>query len=204
MISIIGSGGHCISLINNFFKYKDISVIYDLCTPKKNKKIHGIKVEKFDIKKINKKEKLFIAIGDNILRKNIFYHLKKNNFIINNCISKKAKLIKPIIIKKGNSIFSNSYVGPKSKIGENNIINTGAIIEHEAEIGNNCNINPGVIICGKVKIGNNVVVGAGSIILENTEICSNVTIGAGSLINKSIKRIGLYYGSPAKFIRDAK
>jgi UDP-perosamine 4-acetyltransferase len=204
MISIIGSGGHAISLINNFFKYKDINIIYDVFTPKKNEKIHGIKIKKFDIKKINKKEKLFIAIGDNVLRKNIYYSLKKNNFTIDNCISEKANLIKPIVIEKGNYIFSDVYIGPKSKIGENNIINTGSIIEHETEIGNNCNINPGVIICGKVKIGNNVVVGAGSILLENTEICSNVIIGAGSLITKSIKRIGLYYGSPAKFIKDAK
>ena len=202
MISIIGSGGQCISLIKNFFNNQNINIIYDLNNPKTNEKILGIKVKKFKIKRLNKKEKIYISIGNNTLREKIYLLLKKKNFEIENSISDKAILIKPIIIKKGNSIFSNVYIGPKVKIGENNIINTGSIIEHETIIGNNCNINPGTILCGKVKIGNNVVIGAGSIILENIKISGNVIIGAGSLVNKSITKSGVYFGSPAKYVRN--
>ena len=42
----------------------------------------------------------------------------------------------------------NSYIGPKSNIGNNCIINTGSIIEHDAKIGNHCHISTGCIING--------------------------------------------------------
>ena len=200
MISIIGSGGHCISLISNFFYKKKINAIYDIKSLSK-KKILSINLKKLNLNKIKKKEFLYIAIGNNLIRKKIYNSLKKKKIKVKNCISKNATIIHPNKISNGNQIFSNVYIGPETIIGENNIINTGSIIEHEVIIGSHCNINPGSTVCGKVSIGNNVVVGAGSVVFENIHICDNVIIGGGTVVNKSITKPGIYYGSPAKFIR---
>ena len=45
------------------------------------------------------------------------------------------------------------------KIGENTLINTGALIDHHTTIGKNCHIAPGTNICGNVKLVGCVFIG---------------------------------------------
>lgn len=49
-----------------------------------------------------------------------------------------------------------------------------------------------------VKIGDNVFIGMDSIILCGVTICNDVIIGAGSVVSVSIRKPGVYTGSPAR------
>jgi sugar O-acyltransferase (sialic acid O-acetyltransferase NeuD family) len=201
-IYIIGSGGHCRSLINIIFNNKKkIAKIFDINVPKVNEKIFGVKVGKYDIKNISrlkKNNKLYLAIGNQKIRKRIFSILIKNKIKILNLIAKSAEISFDLKIMSGNVICSKVYIGPGVNIGNNNLINTSSIIEHEVTIGNHCNIAPGVIVCGRVNIGNNVSIGPGTTIIDNLKISDNVIIGAGSLVTKSIINDGTYFGKPIK------
>ena len=53
-----------------------------------------------------------------------------------------------------------------------------------------------------VSIGKHVIVGAGSIILPGCNIEEGCSVGAMSLINKSTYPWGIYFGVPAKRIKD--
>jgi UDP-3-O-[3-hydroxymyristoyl] glucosamine N-acyltransferase len=50
-------------------------------------------------------------------------------------------------------------------------------------------------------IGNNVSIGSNATILP-VKICDHVVIGAGSVITKDIVSPGVYFGNPAKKVRD--
>ena len=85
----------------------------------------------------------------------------------------------------------------RSKINNNCIINSGAIIEHDVKIKNS-HICPGVIIGGNTLIGQNCFIGLGSNIIDKIKIGSNTTLDLGSLVIKNIESNQVFAGSPAK------
>ena len=116
--------------------------------------------------------------------------------LINNEKYQKVYLYDHETIKEKDSIYRNKLIS-----GNNNIINSGALIEHEATIGNSNHIAPKSIIGGRVKIGNNVLIGLGSKILPGIKICSDVIIGAGAVVTKNINKPQTYIGIPAKVVK---
>ncbi|NMB64651.1 MAG: hypothetical protein GYA16_07255 [Spirochaetes bacterium] len=93
------------------------------------------------------------------------------------------------------------HIGPFCKIGDNNIINNGAIIDHEVSIGNHCHLAPNSTISGRTLIGDYVFLGVGATIIDKLKVCSNVTIGAGAVVTKDITEPGTYVGVPAVRIK---
>jgi len=87
------------------------------------------------------------------------------------------------------------------------IIRKNAQIFAKVNIGHNCNIGESTIICpgtmlaGGTKIGKNCYIWQGVITRSNISICDNVIIGAGSIVLKDINDPGVYFGSPAKYIK---
>ena len=143
---------------------------------------------------------IFLSIGDSNLRAK--YFLKFKNQIIRNTIFHSDSLQEEKI-KYGiaNQIFAHSYINSQVIIGDNNIINTGAIIEHGAIVGNHNHISIGAKICGRSTIGNKCLIGAGSVIVEKLSICDNVIIGAGAVVIRDINDAGTYVGNPVKRIK---
>jgi len=88
------------------------------------------------------------------------------------------------------------------KMGNNVVINLNCEIHHDCIIGNNCVLSPRVTLCGAVELSDNVFIGAGAIIIQNVKVGQNSIIGAGSVVLKNIEPDSLYYGNPARFIRN--
>lgn len=61
-----------------------------------------------------------------------------------------------------------------------------------------------IITEGRVFLGRHVIVGTNSTILPNVSIDEGCSIGANSLITKNLKSWGIYFGSPAKRIKERK
>jgi acetyltransferase-like isoleucine patch superfamily enzyme len=55
---------------------------------------------------------------------------------------------------------------------------------------------------GTVTLGRHVIVGSGSVILPRITIGEGSAVGALSLVTKSLKPWGIYFGSPAKLLKD--
>lgn len=131
------------------------------------------------------------------------------------------------IIKPSNlyscSLGDNVFIGPfveiqrGAKIGSFTRVSSHSFICELVTIGDNCFIGHGVMFIndlfkngktgGKIEnwqtthIGDNVLIGSNSTILP-VKICDHVVIGAGSVVTKNITKTGIYFGNPAKFIRD--
>lgn len=112
----------------------------------------------------------------------------------------------------GIAIGNGCFLGPQVVIHRGVIDDT--VLEEEvwvnslSQIGHGCRIGAqtmiaaGVIVCGSAKIGRGCWIGAGTIIREGVSICDDVRIGMGSLVTKDIQNPGIWFGKPAKWIKD--
>jgi sugar O-acyltransferase (sialic acid O-acetyltransferase NeuD family) len=193
---VLGSGGHSRVILENLYILNKKNIrLYDFnFSSKKNNLIFKNRVndfKKISKKEISKKNNIFLAIGDNNLRKKYFIRYR-DKINTPNLISKNSNISS--LSKVGIANFFNHFcfIGPNVIIGDNNIINTKSLIEHDVTIGSHCHIGPDVKIGGGSFIGNNVMCGIGSILINNIKICSNVILGAGSIVTKSISKPGTY------------
>ena len=212
-ILIIGSGGHSKVVINEIHKqgkYK-IEQIIDIKNFGKKLKIgkDEIKItnyKKFNWLKINRQTLLFVAIGDNFLRRKIVNEIKKKNKKIKwaTIVSLDAIVGNDVKFKPGSLVVSGSIINPGTKIGAHCIINTRSTIEHDNFFDDFSSCAPGVITGGNVKVGKDSFLGIRSTVLNNVKIGSKTIIGANSLVNKNCLSDHIYYGRPAKKIKKNK
>jgi sugar O-acyltransferase (sialic acid O-acetyltransferase NeuD family) len=141
---------------------------------------------------------LFVAIGDNALRKKLYNQAYTNGNTISTLIHPKANVSELAEVKSGTLICAGAIINPLAEIGAGVIINSGAIIEHECKIGNFTHVAPGAVLTGNVTVGELCFIGANTVIKQGTTICSNVTIGMGAVVTKNITEPGTYVGAPAR------
>lgn len=89
-------------------------------------------------------------------------------------------------IGQGSMIFHHATVNADSHIGQFNIINTAAVIEHGVMTKDFVHIAPRAVVLGDASIGYGSFVGAGAIIREGISIGQNCIIGAGVTIRHDI------------------
>jgi acetyltransferase-like isoleucine patch superfamily enzyme len=128
------------------------------------------------------------------------------------------------VILKGAKIGSNCninlnvFIENDVEIGNNVTVKPGVQIWNGLRIKDNVFIGPNVTFTNdkyprskqypeqfiQTIIREGASIGAGSVILCGLTIGKNAMIGAGSVVTKSIPDNELWYGSPAKFIREIK
>ena len=203
---IIGSGGHCRSVIKILlqkFSKQELKII-DLFNENLEESIMGIKTS--DIKDLNllnnkKNTNIYCAIGDNSIRGKYLQLARSLGFKTPCIVSKKASIDSSAKIHQGTFIGDLAYIGPKVVLGQDCIVNTGSIIEHETIIKDRCQISPNATICGRCIINENSFIGASATIIDKIQIATFTKIGAGATVIKSIHVGNLtWVGNPVKQI----
>ncbi|HLW09272.1 MAG TPA: UDP-3-O-(3-hydroxymyristoyl)glucosamine N-acyltransferase [Fermentimonas sp.] len=100
----------------------------------------------------------------------------------NTCIDRGS--LSTTLIESGVKINSNCHIAHNSKIGRNSFIGSNVTISGSVIIGQGCWIAPSVTIRDHLIIGDYCI------------------IGIGSVVTKSIPDNEVWYGVPAKYIRD--
>jgi len=200
-IIIIGYSGHSYeiidTIINQGLKIKGYT---DLSKKKNNPyKLEYLGDEnKEDFKYLNDNYIFFIAIGDNLTRKNKSDFLDYKGLIQINVIHPDSSISKSTKMGVGNFISRNVSINNSVEIGNSVVINTAAIIEHDCKILDGVHVAPGAVLCGGVTVNKNSFIGANSVINQNIIIGEVVTIGSGSVVIRDLANGFTAYGNPAK------
>lgn len=141
---------------------------------------------------------IFIAIGNNDVRKKLQTDLEQKNASIPILIHPNAVIGTHVKIDYGTVIMAGVIINSDTKIGKGCIINTGTTVDHDNMIEDYVHLSPGVNLAGGVKIGDKTWLGIGSMIINNVNITSGCIIGAGSVVVADIIQKGIYVGVPAK------
>ena len=209
-IIIIGAGGHSkvvVDIIQKEQKY-EIAGFIDNYLPIGHKvldyKVLG-KVE--EINTLIKKHETFggtIAIADNFLRSDVEKKIKQlcNEFKFINCIHPNSNIAFNVVMGKGNVVMAGATINTSSEISNHCIFNTNCSIDHDNRIANFTSIAPNAVTGGNVQVGEFSVIGIGATVKHAVSIGYNCIIGASSFLNKDAKSNSVYYGIPAKFIRN--
>lgn len=113
-------------------------------------------------------------------------------------------VILPHVYTIGNGCFINynCVISAYTTIHNFVTINRNSSIGHHCILHDFVTISPGTNIAGQCEIGEGTFIGIGTTILNNITIGRNVIIGAGSVVTNNVPDNAVYYGSPARYIKD--
>lgn len=147
-------------------------------------------------------EGIFIAIGDNWIRKILADRISKIvpglSFI--SVIHPTASIGKDVQIGKGTVVMPGTIVNANAVIKDFCILNTNATLGHDGYMDSFSSLSPGVITGGNLWLGRCSVLALGAKVIENITIGRHSVIGAGSLVVDNIPEYVMAYGSPSQII----
>lgn len=102
----------------------------------------------------------------------------------------------------GTVVFARAAVNPLARLGEQVVVNTGAVIEHHVIVEDYAVISPNATICGCARIGACAFIGAGATVLTNVTIGARAIVGAGAVVLRDVPDGATVVGNPARRIED--
>ncbi|WP_215569501.1 acetyltransferase [Bacillus mycoides] len=207
-IVIFGAGGQSQAVLEALSFDENISVIGYI---DKDSKLHGENISNLPVlgdithlhslKKLNKVDGVFVAIGDNYIRERYTKILQNLGLEIINAFHPSAVISKKAQIGVGVYVGPGTVIGPYVEIGDHCLINMNSSIPHYNKIGEFVNVAPNVAIGGGTIVGNNSFIGIGASLIQYIEIGRDVIVGAGAAVINNIDNGSIVVGVPGKIIK---
>ncbi len=147
------------------------------------------------------KDDIFLAIGNNAVRIQLYERLQSLGITPANCIAKHAFIAHDAVIGQGVVICPGSVIGARAIIGNNTIVNTLSSVDHDCILGNHSQVTAGVTFGGTTHVGENCFFGIKSATIPNITIGNNSVIMAGSMLYKDVPENVMVGGSPARIVK---
>jgi sugar O-acyltransferase (sialic acid O-acetyltransferase NeuD family) len=143
--------------------------------------------------------KYLISVLDPITRERVFNELYNRKAKFLNLIHPTAYVAKSAKIGKGIIICPFAYIGPKSTIKDNVVLNIQSCVGHESYVGQSSFLGPGSRINGKGQCGKKCFLGTNAVINVNITLHNNSKLSIGSVLTKDCPKNSLAHGNPAQF-----
>lgn len=163
---IIGAGGHgqaIMDLAEATGEYSDIFFADD------NAPSDGLVMGREVVAKVEevykgniKVDDVFVAIGNNTVRKKIVERLKVEGFNLTTLIHPQATVSKYAQIEEGVAIMAGAYVGTSTVVKAGAVINANATADHDCVLHEFSHLGVGVQLAGGVEVGAMAWLQAGS------------------------------------------
>ncbi|OKZ16750.1 MAG: sugar O-acyltransferase [Butyricimonas synergistica] len=111
---------------------------------------------------------------------------------------------KDVVLEPGVFVMSNTYIGPRARIGMCSLVMANCSIGHNIKMGPLCHCSVGSIMTGYSEMGLCCDIAVGSTILAYKKIGNYAMLGAASLATHDIPDYEIHIGSPAKFLKRMK
>lgn len=211
-VIIIGSSGHAKVVIDIFEKEGKYSILGLIDAYKPVGEIvlgYAVIGNEEDIPQLlkdNPDTGVFIAIGDNWVRKQVYEKILALTAIavFVSAVHPSAQIAKQVQIGKGVAIMPGVIVNSNTIIGDFTILNTKSSIDHDSRMDAFSSLAPNVTTGGNVVIGSYSAISISATIKHGISVGQHTVIGAGALLLEHIGDNLVAYGTPAKTIRSRK
>ena len=145
--------------------------------------------------------KVFIAIGDNLLRSQLAEMVVGQGFELVNIVSRHAMVSRRAELCTGIAVMPGAIINAYARIGEGCVINTGATVDHDCKIGAWAHLGPQTGLAGGVEVGEGTYMGVGVRVIPRISIGAWTTVGAGAVVVRNLPERVLAVGVPARILR---
>ena len=128
---------------------------------------------------------VFIAVGDNKVRRRIYARLRGHDFPA--LIDPSAQVSPTTEFRHGTYIAVEAVVSVGTEIGKFVIINARAGVGHDSVVGDFANIAPGVSLSGHTKIGADVFMGTNSCTAPGMSVGDGAVVACGTPVLKNVE-----------------
>lgn len=128
---------------------------------------------------------VFIAIGDNAIRRKIYAQLRGHDFPA--LIDPSAQVSPTTEFKHGTFIAPEAVVSVGTEIGKFVIINARSGVGHDSSVGDFANIAPGVSLSGHTTIEDDVFMGTNSCTAPGMTVGKGATVACGTPVMKNVE-----------------
>jgi UDP-perosamine 4-acetyltransferase len=98
----------------------------------------------------------------------------------------------------GVTVMAGAIINPRARLGENVIVNTGAIVEHDCVVGDHCHVAPRAVLGGGVRADEAAHIGIGAVVREQCRIGAEAVVGAGAVAISDVPAGVTVVGVPAR------
>ncbi|MEQ8175995.1 MAG: acetyltransferase [Syntrophomonadaceae bacterium] len=208
-VIIVGGGGHAVVLLDVLLRQnRKIIGVTEADPERAGKDLMGVRI-------IGADDAISVFLPDGVClvnalgfvnmpnrRKQIYIHFKKLGYHFAPVVSGQAFIGAEVSLGEGCQLMPGSMVQTGSRIGNNVLINTGAIVDHQCIIDDHVHIAPGAVLSGCVSVGEGTLIGTGARIIQGIKIGAGCIIGAGSVVVKDIGDSSTAVGIPAKAVKN--
>lgn len=143
-------------------------------------------------------DKLLMAVGDPIFKKNCYYELKAKGASFTQLIHPSAVIARTAQLGEGVIVCPQAFVSADARIGDLCCINGNSSIGHDVQLGSFSTLSSHVDLTGWVEVGECAFFGSGARVLPKLKIGMAARIGAGAVVMRSVPDEGVVYAPPAK------
>jgi sugar O-acyltransferase (sialic acid O-acetyltransferase NeuD family) len=127
---------------------------------------------------------VFIAVGDNAVRRKIYRQLRGHDFPA--LIDPSSQVSPTTEFRHGTFIACEAVVSVGTEIGKFVIINARAGVGHDSTVGDFSNIAPGVSLSGHTTIGEDVMMGTNSCTAPGMTVGDGAVVACGTPVLKNV------------------
>ena len=128
---------------------------------------------------------VFIAIGDNAIRRKVYAQLRGHDFPA--MIDPSAQVSPTTEFKRGTYIACEAVVSVGTEIGKFVIINARAGVGHDSVVGDFSNVSPGVSLSGHTTLGQDGFMGTSSCTAPGRKVGDGATVACGTPVLKDVE-----------------
>ncbi|MBH1960150.1 MAG: acetyltransferase [Flavobacteriia bacterium] len=145
-------------------------------------------------------KKLIIAIGDNVIREQI-YHKIKDWCTFETIQHSSAYVSRFSTVGEGTVVMPQVCINAEVTIGKHCIINTACTIEHDCVIEDFVHISPKASLAGNITVKKGAHIGLGANIIQGVTVGENALIGAGTVVLRDVPANAIVVGNPGRIIK---
>lgn len=153
---------------------------------------------------LNNDVSMFVAVGyrSMLLREKAYKSVKDAGYRLISIVCKSSYIADGAVIGDNSIVMPGAVIEPAVTLGCNNVVWSNATICHDTQILDHNFIAAHTALGGFVNVGCRNFFGFSSVVLQGRRIGNDTLVGAQSLVIRDTLDLSLYYGNPAKRIRE--